>query len=448
MVLNTRNIRYRYLIGESTEEESCKIEERARIDDDYRERLREAEYDLIAAYVAGDLTLHTRESFETYFLRSKGRLEKLRLAKLLFECAQNAAARFTDAGDPFYRYFVGVLAPDEQVRIEERSRIDDDYKRQLESAEHELIVAYTLEDPSGTEREKFQGYFFDSEDKIEKLRFAEAMYEYYEYTQWIETQESIGARWERLRQLLAIPISISISPRLTWQRSTAILGVFIFIMSFFIKVGMPKPEIVGRDDTKMLIGAPTFQSSVIEQKGELRPIRRLRDLHSNHRRFPMLRSETNKPAVELPEVNMLNVADVVLVPAWNAKELDWRIMIEQPNHPPAMPQPEAETPATNAILRGNRNISSLGVRQGSALLKAQPVYPQNARRFNASGAVEVQIAVAATGRVSASKAISGHLLLRKAAEKAARNWVFNPTTVNGHPVDTQLVLTFVFTVPR
>jgi outer membrane biosynthesis protein TonB len=49
--------------------------------------------------------------------------------------------------------------------------------------------------------------------------------------------------------------------------------------------------------------------------------------------------------------------------------------------------------------------------------------------------------------VTEAGAIGGHPLLRGAAEEAARQWVFKPTMLKGVPVETQVVLTFVFKVP-
>jgi protein TonB len=85
---------------------------------------------------------------------------------------------------------------------------------------------------------------------------------------------------------------------------------------------------------------------------------------------------------------------------------------------------------------------------GDAIKKAQPQYPAKAKRVNASGPVDVQITISAGGLVTVAKAISGHPLLREAAEEAARQWVFKPATLNGVPVETQIVLTFVFKVPQ
>jgi TonB family protein len=88
------------------------------------------------------------------------------------------------------------------------------------------------------------------------------------------------------------------------------------------------------------------------------------------------------------------------------------------------------------------------VLQGTPIFKAQAIYPQNAKRFNASGSVEVRVTISTMGRVTGATAISGHPLLRPAAAEAALKWIFKPTTVNGVPVETQLVLTFDFPAPR
>jgi protein TonB len=85
---------------------------------------------------------------------------------------------------------------------------------------------------------------------------------------------------------------------------------------------------------------------------------------------------------------------------------------------------------------------------GDVLKKAQPRYPAQAKRVNASGPVNVQIIISESGRVIEAKATSGHPLLREAAVMAARQWVFRPAILNGVPVKTETVLVFVFTAPQ
>jgi len=207
---NARTLLYRYLLDESAEEENCEVEERLLADAGYRERLQETEHELIAAYVSWDLTIDKGEKFEKNFLRSEERLEKLRLAELLYEYARAEVNKLPTASDDLCRYLLGELPLDEELRVMERLFVDDDYKKQLEIAEHELIAAYTLESLTEARRGRFERYFFDSEEKIEKLRFAETVYEYYQYVEWAETADGAEARWfDRLRRWLAEPVSIS-----------------------------------------------------------------------------------------------------------------------------------------------------------------------------------------------------------------------------------------------
>jgi periplasmic protein TonB len=82
--------------------------------------------------------------------------------------------------------------------------------------------------------------------------------------------------------------------------------------------------------------------------------------------------------------------------------------------------------------------------QGWAVTRVKPVYPASAKKMNAYGAVEVRIIISPDGKVIEATAISGHFALRSAAVEAARGWVFKPTTIDGVPVNTESILTFVF----
>jgi protein TonB len=205
-----------------------------------------------------------------------------------------------------------------------------------------------------------------------------------------------------------------------------------------------------------MIGAPAFQLGVIERSDELYTITRLRDL-------PKLLSEpeilANVASVKLPEVNLpkvkltTNYAPADLSRPRNDRELGQPIAIEAPP-PPQQPTPEPptqqkEAPSKESPEPPGEGLKILGsVTWGGVISKAQPRYPPSARRFNASGPVDVLVTISEAGRVTAAKATSGHPLLRAAAEEAARQWVFKPATLKGVPVESQIVLTFVFQVPR
>jgi protein TonB len=208
-------------------------------------------------------------------------------------------------------------------------------------------------------------------------------------------------------------------------------------------------------------GAPAFHFGVIQQKDELYPIRRLRDLQQQ---LLATGKPVNIPEVRLPDLNMpkiglaANDAYVALSQAQSGGGLGLHMPPEEP--PPAAPPPQAVPESSNVTSTADNQVASVesatsgtvkslgSVSWGDAITKVQPRYPARAKRVNASGTVDVQVTISAAGRVIEAKATSGHPLLREAAEEAARQWVFKPTTLNGAPVETQIVLTFDFKPPQ
>jgi protein TonB len=85
-----------------------------------------------------------------------------------------------------------------------------------------------------------------------------------------------------------------------------------------------------------------------------------------------------------------------------------------------------------------------GVLNGKATSLPAPAYPAAARAVNAGGAVNVQVTIDEQGNIVSASAVSGHPLLRQAAQEAARNAKFAPTQLNGAPVTVTGVLVYNF----
>ena len=85
-----------------------------------------------------------------------------------------------------------------------------------------------------------------------------------------------------------------------------------------------------------------------------------------------------------------------------------------------------------------------GVLAGKALSRPQPEYPEMARVAGVAGAVVVEVIVSETGAIESARVISGHPLLRDNALAAAKNWVFEPTILDGVPVKVVGTITFNF----
>ncbi len=108
---------------------------------------------------------------------------------------------------------------------------------------------------------------------------------------------------------------------------------------------------------------------------------------------------------------------------------------DAPKPPPPPPPPPAPKPS--------KPISK-GVVNGSALSLPKPPYPAAARAVRASGAVNVQVLIDENGSVVSANAVSGHPLLRQAAEQAARGARFKPTLLSGQAVKVNGVIVYNF----
>lgn len=103
--------------------------------------------------------------------------------------------------------------------------------------------------------------------------------------------------------------------------------------------------------------------------------------------------------------------------------------------PPAPKQ--AETAIVNQPIQPDSVPGGLnyGRIDGSQAVKmVTPLYPTFARNISAEGQVVVDVEIDEQGNVTSAKAVSGHTLLRNAAEDAARKSKFKPAMNGGKAV--------------
>jgi len=105
--------------------------------------------------------------------------------------------------------------------------------------------------------------------------------------------------------------------------------------------------------------------------------------------------------------------------------------------PPPPPPPAPRKPVVPKKISG-------GVLNGKATSLPKPPYPAAARAVRASGAVNVQVTISESGSVVSASAVSGHPLLRQAAEQAARSAKFAPTLLSGQAVSVTGVIVYNF----
>jgi len=84
------------------------------------------------------------------------------------------------------------------------------------------------------------------------------------------------------------------------------------------------------------------------------------------------------------------------------------------------------------------------VQQAKLIRQVKPVYPPLARQARIQGTVRLTAIIARDGTIQELQVVSGHPLLVPAALEAVKQWVYQPTLLNGEPVEviTQIDVNF------
>jgi periplasmic protein TonB len=98
--------------------------------------------------------------------------------------------------------------------------------------------------------------------------------------------------------------------------------------------------------------------------------------------------------------------------------------VARPPHPPTVP-----TAPSGPIRVGG------DVQMAKLLKKIIPEYPALAKAARVSGMVRLLGVIAKDGTIRNLQLVSGHPLLARAALEAVKQWVYQPTLLNGQPVE-------------
>ncbi len=113
-------------------------------------------------------------------------------------------------------------------------------------------------------------------------------------------------------------------------------------------------------------------------------------------------------------------------------------MIGGMGNAPPPPPPKATTPKRIRI--GGQ------VEMAKVIYKPSPEYPQLAKMARIQGTVRLEALISKDGTIQDLHAISGHPLLVPAAIAAVKQWRFQPTLLNGDPVEVSTEIDVVFTL--
>lgn len=110
-----------------------------------------------------------------------------------------------------------------------------------------------------------------------------------------------------------------------------------------------------------------------------------------------------------------------------------------PPPPPPPPVKKEEKPPTPKSIRvGGQVMAAKLIRQ------PKPVYPPLAKQARIQGTVRFQAIIGKDGTIQNLQLVSGHPLLVPSAQEAVKQWVYQPTLLNGEPVEviTQIDVNF------
>jgi periplasmic protein TonB len=91
---------------------------------------------------------------------------------------------------------------------------------------------------------------------------------------------------------------------------------------------------------------------------------------------------------------------------------------------------------------------SEGVMAAALIHKVQPEYPTLARNIHLAGAVYLRAVIGTDGTVRQLEVISGHPILANSALQAVRQWRYQPTRLNGEPVEVETFITVNFVLDQ
>jgi len=84
------------------------------------------------------------------------------------------------------------------------------------------------------------------------------------------------------------------------------------------------------------------------------------------------------------------------------------------------------------------------VQQAKLIYGPTPAYPELAKKTHTQGAVTLEAIISKDGRVVDVRVLNGHPLLIQAAVEAVKGWRYQPTLLNGQPVEVITTITVNF----
>lgn len=127
------------------------------------------------------------------------------------------------------------------------------------------------------------------------------------------------------------------------------------------------------------------------------------------------------------------------VAAPSASDNEVALYIVAPNASLAAPRPA--TPPERIKVGGNQQQTKL-------VVQPRPVYPPDAKAARVQGKVSLMAIIGKDGTVKQLEVISGDPMLTQSALDAVKQWVYEPTLLNGQPVEVQTQIDVNYTLMK
>ena len=152
--------------------------------------------------------------------------------------------------------------------------------------------------------------------------------------------------------------------------------------------------------------------------------------------------ERNEAGPALPELSS-NAPSVTAIPSAIR-------LLEPVGRIPAPQVPVKETPAARPPESPAARALKVGgdLQAGKLVKKVMPVYPAMASSARVQGMVRFAAVIGKDGKIQNLKVLTGSQMLVQAATEAVKQWVYQPTLLNGEPVEVQTQIDINFNLNK
>ena len=130
----------------------------------------------------------------------------------------------------------------------------------------------------------------------------------------------------------------------------------------------------------------------------------------------------------------------------------FRFLLSPDYRPPASPPKDSATHnpsrASSQTPPEHRVTVSMRVQAAKLIKKVAPAYPEKARNERISGTVKIHAIIDKDGQISKINGVRGVCSLAESAVAAVRQWRYQPTLLNGNPVEIDTEIDVIYSLSQ